>query len=194
MSTLTSLQTLWANKYVRGALVSLAVLAAGLFYRNHLIDYGAAQERSASQARQAVAVAQAKESDAEVTAAITADLHRQIQTQQENHDRITSELQAALADSDLRRRAADERIVRLLNAAAAVRPGTPAPTGGTRGTPGTPARNPAHPARSSVVASDADVFLSVDENYAICTRNAARLSAIQAWYEALRAGRSATPD
>ncbi|MHC0508781.1 hypothetical protein [Achromobacter aegrifaciens] len=190
---LAALKALWANKGLRYFLAAAAILVAGLVYRGHLIDYGAETERAAAQVRQDKAVSAARDADALVTARVTSDLNQRLRAQQETHDRVTSELQVALADSDLRRRRADDRVVGLLNEAAGLRSQLATLAGRTRSAPGASAGHSADPASAPVV-SDADLLVSVTENYAICNRNSERLSALQAWYEAVRSGRAGPSD
>ncbi|WP_025135261.1 hypothetical protein [Achromobacter sp. DH1f] len=190
---LAALKALWANKPLRYVLAAAVILVAGLVYRGHLIDYGAAQERTAAQVRQDKAVSAARDADALVTARVTTDLTQRLRAQQESHDRVTSELQTALADSDLRRRRADDRIVGLLNEAAGLRSRLASAAARTRGAAGTAPPDSADPAPGPVV-SDADVLVSVTENYAICNRNSERLAALQTWYEGVRTGKVRATD
>ncbi|WP_092581240.1 hypothetical protein [Achromobacter sp. NFACC18-2] len=190
---LAALKALWSNKPLRYVLATAAILVAGLMYRGHLIDYGADQERAAAQVRQDQAVSAARDADAKATARVTSDLNQRLRAQQESHDRVTSELQAALADSDLRRRRADDRVVGLLNEAAGLRSQLATLAGRTGSAARTPASHPTDPVSIPVV-SDADILVSVTENYAICNRNAERLSALQKWYEEVRSGRAEPSD
>lgn len=191
--TLAALKALWSNKGLRYFLAATAILVAGLVYRDHLIDYGAETERAAARVRQDQAVAAAREADALVTARVTTDLTQRLRAQQESHDRVTSELQTALADSDLRRRRADDRIVGLLNEAAGLRSQLASAAARTRGAAGTAPPDSANPAPGPDI-SEADVLVSVTENYAICNRNSERLAALQAWYEGVRTGKVRATD
>jgi hypothetical protein len=97
----------------------------------------------------------------------------------DSHDRITHDLQAALAASDLRAVRLDARIAGLLDEAAGVRSGPPGDPSGPSGSPGTPEGD------STVEA----LIETTNENLAICRRNGARLAGLQAWYSDIRAGR-----
>ncbi|MDM0006458.1 hypothetical protein QTI51_09540 [Variovorax sp. J22G73] len=179
--------SLLTNRYVLGALGVLGVVVALLGYRSHLIDMGAAQEAQAAATRQAVAVAAVRASDAAVTASVTTDLNQKLIRQQERHDRITDDLQAALAASDLRASRLDARIAGLLDHAAGIRPRTAAASSGTGPAARAPQGDQAVAAAGD--ASIADLIESVDANYEICQRNATRLGALQKWYSDIRAGR-----
>ncbi|WP_325341625.1 hypothetical protein [Xylophilus sp.] len=170
------------SRAVLAVLASLAVLAGGWAYRSHLIDLGAAQEAQAAQVRQDAAVKAARASDAKVSAAAVASLQTQLTNQKAEHDRVSRDLQAALAASDLRAARLDARVAGLLDQAAELRERAAGAAGGTGSAPGEAGGDQAD-------ASVADLVESVEVNYGVCNRNATRLEALQAWYAKLRVGR-----
>ncbi|MDR6455507.1 hypothetical protein [Variovorax paradoxus] len=179
--TLTPLYRVLAVLALLGAL-----LAGGLWYRASLIQDGRDLEAQAAAVRQSLAVASARTKAEAVTAQVTRDLNSRLLQLQNQHDRISSDLSAALADSDHRNQRLDARVARLLDEAAGLRARITSAASGPGGPAGTPPPHQTEPAGDATVA---DLAESVAQNYEICRRNSERLGAIQEFYEGLRAGR-----
>ena len=169
------------NRYLVALALVLGLLGSAALYRNHLLDTGFANGVRSEQTRQADAKEATRQMDESTSAAVTAVHQAQLKTLKDQHDRVTRNLKTALDDSDLRAARLDARIVGLLNAAAGVREGTPSYS-----------LRPGRPLDASEGDSTLAILIeTVNENYALCRADQARLDRIQDWYNALRANRAA---
>ncbi|AMR79442.1 hypothetical protein [Cupriavidus nantongensis] len=164
-------------RWVWYCLAAVLVLTGGLVYRSHVYDSGYDAGRAAAESAAATALAQARADDAAASADAEARLRASLKVSEYEHLRIQADLKSRLAASDLRVTRLSADIARLHDEAAgsARLPSDPAVPGGAAG---------ADAADYSV----ADLILTMEQNYAICQRNSARLEGLQVWYRSLGKG------
>jgi hypothetical protein len=160
--------------------LAAGLLFGGLTYRSHVYDSGhndgvASAAAEVSAARLLVAAA-----DSDATARANARMADDRLLLKAEHDRVTGDLKTALAASDLRATRLASRIAGLLDEAAGLRAGPPADPDR--------AGEAAKPAEAD--SSVALLIQTVNENYAICREDQARLAGLQAWYRDLARTRS----
>jgi hypothetical protein len=179
----------WAVKAVAGVLLAAGLIGGAFLYRSHVYDDGYAAGVASAKQTQESALALARTTDKLISDKAEAGLRATMKDESNAHKARQASLEVALAAAraDSVRLSAD--LARLHNDAVAGRSpsaaGTPASTG--------PQSDPAEGTGVSIVAgpsqfSLADLMRNDEANYTICRKNAARLTAVQDWYNAVRSG------
>jgi hypothetical protein len=182
----------WAIKAVAGILLAAGLITASLLYRSHVYNDGVTAGLAQAAATQKTALEKAHASDAAAAAKATDALRSQLKDETNAHKARTTALEAALAAARADGVRLSTQLASLHNDAVAGRsPGLASAASGAG-----PQGNPAEGNGVSLVAgpsqfSLADLMRNDESNYTICRKNAARLTAVQDWYESLRKGDAA---
>ncbi|AIO68986.1 hypothetical protein [Burkholderia oklahomensis] len=175
----------WAGKAIAGVLLAAGLAAGALAYRSHVYDEGYAAGQGVEQQKHAAELAFARATDQLISDEAEAALRSQLKDETNAHKARTTALEAALAAARADGVRLSQRLAGLHNDAVAGRnPGSPGATPGP-GPEGDPAAGDGADAGQFTLA---DLMRNDESNYTICRKNSARLTAIQDWYEALRAG------
>lgn len=174
----------WAIKSVAGVLLAAGLIGGALFYRSHVYNDGYAAGVTAETQKHQAALAAVQKSDKETSDAAQAALRNQLKDETNAHKARQAVLEAALAAAGAANVRLSDQLARLHNDAIA---GSNPSAAGTTPSAGTQS----DPAAPAVLAGPgqftlSDLMVNDETNYTICRKNAARLTAIQDWYEALR--------
>jgi hypothetical protein len=182
----------WAVKAVAGILLAAGLISSALLYRSHVYNSGVTAGLAQAKAVQNAALAKAHAADTAAAAKATDALKTQLKDETNAHKARTTALEAALSAARADSVRLSDQLASLHNDAISGRSPGPAATATGAGSQGGPAEGNG----SAVVAgpgqfSLADLMRNDESNFTICRKNAARLTAIQDWYESLRNGDAA---
>lgn len=182
----------WAVKAVAGVLLAAGLIGGALLYRSHVYDDGYAAGVASAKQTQESALALARTTDKLISDQAEAALRATLKDESNAHKARTTALEAALAAARADSVRLSDDLARLYNDAIAGRSPSASRTTAYVG----PQGDPVEAAGVSVVAgpgqfSLADLMRTDEENYTICRKNAARLTAVQDWYNAIRSGDTA---
>jgi hypothetical protein len=173
----------WAVKAVAGVLLAAGLIGGAFLYRSHVYDDGYAAGVASAKQTQESALALARTTDKLISDQAEAALRATLKDESNAHKARTTALETALAAARADSVRLSDDLARLHNDAVAGSgpsvPGTPAVAG--------PQGDPAATAGSGQF-SLADLMRNDEINYTICRKNAARLTAVQDWYNAIRSG------
>lgn len=182
----------WAMKTIAGIFLAVGMATATLVYRDHVFNEGYAQATTDAKTRYDSALTLARTTDKLISDQAEAALRATLKDESNAHKarQVALEVALAAARADTVRLSND--LARLYNDAVAGRSPSTAGTTTNAGTQG----DPAEAAGGGAVASPgqfslADLMRNDEENYTICRKNAAQLTAVQDWYNAIRRGDAA---
>lgn len=176
----------WALKAVAGILLAAGLIGGSLWYRSHVYDEGYAAGLTAEKQQHAKALDAVKASDKAASDKAQADLRTQLKGETDAHNARATALEAALVASRADGVRLSDQLASLHNDAV---------TGSRPSYAGNAASAvPQGPSAAPVVLAGlgqftlSDLMLNDEANYTICRKNAAQLTALQDWYEAIRTG------
>ncbi|WP_122794201.1 hypothetical protein [Burkholderia pseudomallei] len=172
----------WAGAAVAGVLLAVGLTTGVLTYRSHVYDEGFTAGLSKAADDHRTALDSLRQADAAAAASAASVFTAKLKEVNDAHQARTTQLEAALATARADSVRLSQQLVRLHDAAAQAGDGS-GPAADASG-PG------AESDASDSPYSLADLMRTVDANYTICQANSAQLTALQDWYESLRAGRA----
>ncbi|KVU68930.1 hypothetical protein WK72_14500 [Burkholderia ubonensis] len=175
----------WAGKAVAGVLLAAGLAAGALAYRAHVYDGGFAAGQGVEQQKHAAELAFARTTDQLISNAADAALRNKLKDETNAHKARTTALEAALAAARADGVRLSQQLAGLHNDAIAGR--SPGSSGAAPG-PGPEGDPAAGDGTGTGQFTLADLMRNDESNFTICRKNAARLTAVQDWYEALRKG------
>ncbi|MBF3417174.1 hypothetical protein ISF41_12460 [Burkholderia pseudomallei] len=175
----------WAGKAIAGVLLAVGLAAGALTYRTHVYDKGYAAGQGAEQQKHVAELAFARATDQLISDAAEAALRTKLKDESNAHKARTTALEAALAAARADGVRLPQQLAGLHNDAVAGRSaGSPGAASGA-GPEGNPTAGDGTGLDQFTLA---DLMRNDESNYTICRKNAARLTAVQDWYDALRKG------
>jgi len=175
----------WAGKVIAGVLLAVGLAAGALTYRAHVYDEGYAAGQGVEKQKHADELAFARATDQLISDEAETALRSQLKDETNAHKARTTELEAALAAARADGVRLSQQLAGLHNDAVAGR--SPGSSGAASGL-GSEGNSAAGDGAGLSQFTLADLMRNDESNYTICRKNAARLTAVQDWYEALRTG------